>query len=106
MEFKRYSVFFSDKDKEKRNLMSWRLVDVWKEKRNWEEIFVFLCRFFFRMLYLFSMSRRSVERVRILYDKLMFFEKKKKIFVDLKKEVEEKYVRVMRIRSELENERV
>lgn len=106
VELKRYSAFSSDKDKEKRNSMPWRPVDAWKEKRNWEEILASPCRLSSRMSHSPSMSRRSAERARILHDKLMSPEKKKKTSVDLKKEAEEKHARAMRIRSELENERV
>ncbi|GFZ17047.1 hypothetical protein Acr_26g0003170 [Actinidia rufa] len=49
---------------------------------------------------------KNADRARILHDKLMSPEKKKKNSLDLKKEAEEKHARAMRIRSELENERV
>lgn len=95
-----------EKEKEKRNSMSWKPADAWKEKRNWEEILASPCRFSSRVSHSPCLSRKSAERARILHDKLMSPEKKKKTAVDLKREAEEKHARAMRIRSELENERV
>ena len=95
-----------DKEKEKRNAPSWKSMDAWKEKRNWEAILASPFRVSSRVSHSPGMSRRSVERARILHDKLMTPEKRKKTTLDLKKEAEEKHARAMRIRSELENERV
>ncbi|OWM65248.1 hypothetical protein CDL15_Pgr008838 [Punica granatum] len=96
----------SDKDKEKKNVNSWKTMDAWKEKRNWEDILSSPLRVSSRISYSPGLSRKSAERARILHDKLMSPEKKKKTAMDLKKEAEEKHARAMRIRSELENERM
>ncbi|KAF2312836.1 hypothetical protein GH714_040886 [Hevea brasiliensis] len=102
----RKQIPLSEKDKEKRNSASWKSMDAWKEKRNWEDILSSPFRVSSRISHSPGMSRKSVERARILHDKLMSPEKKKKTGLDLKKEAEEKHARAMRIRSELENERV
>lgn len=102
----RKQFLLSEKDKEKRNSNSWKSMDAWKEKRNWEDILSSPFRVSSRISHSPGMSRKSAERARILHDKLMSPEKKKKTAVDLKKEAEEKHARAMRIRSELENERV
>lgn len=90
----------SERDKERRNGPSWKSMDAWKEKRNWEDILSS------RYSYSPGVSRKSADRARTLHDKLMSPEKKKKNALDLKKDAEEKHARAMRIRSELENERV
>lgn len=95
-----------EKDKEKRSTAPGKSLNAWKEKRNWEDILSSPFRVSSRMPYSPSLSRRSTERVRTLHDKLMSPDKKKKTTSDLKKEAEEKHARAMRIRSELENERV
>ncbi|TYH99061.1 hypothetical protein ES332_A11G041100v1 [Gossypium tomentosum] len=95
-----------DKDKDKRNATSWKSMDAWKEKRNWEDILSSPFRVSSRVSYSPGIGKKSAERVRILHDKLMSPEKKKKTPVDLKKEAEEKHARALMIRSELENERV
>ncbi|OVA00752.1 hypothetical protein BVC80_9083g41 [Macleaya cordata] len=95
-----------EKEKEKRNTASWKSMDAWKEKRNWEDILASPLRGSSRVSHSPGMSRKSVERARVLHDKLMSPEKKKKTALDLKKEAEEKHARAMRIRNELENERV
>ncbi|KAG5618501.1 hypothetical protein H5410_018325 [Solanum commersonii] len=95
-----------ERDKEKRNGSSWRSMDAWKEKRNWEDVLSTPHRVSSRFSYSPGLSRRSAERARTLHDKLMSPEKKKKSAIDLKKEAEEKHARAMRIRTELENERV
>lgn len=102
MDHMKRQIPISEKEKEKRNAPSWKSMDAWKEKRNWEDILASP----FRVSYSPGMSRRSAERARILHDKLMTPEKRKKTTLDLKKEAEEKHARAMRIRSELENERV
>ncbi|KAJ4841440.1 hypothetical protein Tsubulata_009084 [Turnera subulata] len=99
-------IHLSDKDKEKRHSTSWKSMDAWKEKRNWEDILSSPFRVSSRISHSPGMSRKSAERARILHDKLMSPEKKKKTALDLKKEAEEKHARALRIRSDLENERV
>ncbi|GAB2240611.1 hypothetical protein Droror1_Dr00021129 [Drosera rotundifolia] len=94
------------KEKERRSLISWKSMDAWKEKRNWEEILASPFRVSSRVLHSPSMGRRSADKTRNLHDKLMSPEKKRKTTIDLKKEAEEKHARAMRIRNELENERV
>ncbi|KAL6995122.1 hypothetical protein U1Q18_005258 [Sarracenia purpurea var. burkii] len=96
----------SERDKEKRNGSSWKSLDAWKEKRNWEDILASPFRVSSRFSHSPGMSRKSTERARILHDKLMSPEKKKKNALDLRKEAEEKHARAMRIRCELENERI
>ncbi|KAE8699922.1 Detected protein of unknown function [Hibiscus syriacus] len=95
-----------EKDKDKRYATSWKPMDAWKEKRNWEDILASPFRVSSRVSYSPGIGKKSAERLRTLHDKLMTPEKKKKTPVDLKKEAEEKHARAMRIRSELENERV
>ncbi|CAI8584769.1 unnamed protein product [Vicia faba] len=96
----------SEKDKEKRSTAPGKSLNAWKEKRNWEDILSSPFRVSSRMSHSPSLSRKSAERVRTLHDKLMSPEKKKKTTSDLKKEAEEKHARAMRIRGELENERI
>lgn len=99
----------SERDKEKKigpNQSLWKSMDAWKEKRNWEDILATPLRVSSRFSYSPGMARRSAERTRNLRDKLMSPEKKKKTVLDLKKEAEEKHARAMRIRGELETERV
>ncbi|KAL1818369.1 hypothetical protein ACET3Z_013238 [Daucus carota] len=84
----------------------WKSMDAWKEKRNWEDILATPTRFSSRFSYSPGMARKSAERARNLRDKLMSSEKKKRTVVDLKKDAEEKHARAMRIRGELETERV
>ncbi|GFZ03534.1 hypothetical protein Acr_16g0001580 [Actinidia rufa] len=102
----RKQISLSERDKEKRNGTAWKSMDAWKEKRNWVDILASPFRVSSRFSHSPGMSRKSAERTRILHDKLMSPEKKKKNALDLKKEAEEKHARAMRIRSELENERV
>ncbi|GFP84533.1 s phase cyclin a-associated protein in the endoplasmic reticulum [Phtheirospermum japonicum] len=97
---------FSEREREKRNGNSAKSMDAWKEKRNWEDILASPHRLSSRFSYSPGMSRKSAERVRVLHDKLMSPEKKKKSAVDLKKEAEEKHARATRIRFQLEHERV
>lgn len=96
----------SEKDREKKNMKSWKTMDAWKEKRNWEDILSSPFRVSSRISHSPGLNRKSAERARILHDKLMSPEKKKKTAVDLKKEAEERHARAMRIRNELENERM
>ncbi|KAK9669199.1 hypothetical protein RND81_13G115200 [Saponaria officinalis] len=95
-----------DKERDRRKSQSWKPADAWKEKRNWEEILATPCRLSSRLSYSPCMSRKSAERARILHDKLMSPDKRKKTALDLKKEAEEKHARAMRIRNELESERI
>ncbi|KAL5544567.1 hypothetical protein UlMin_008351 [Ulmus minor] len=96
----------NDKEREKRNSAHWKSMDAWKEKRDWEDILSSPYRVSSRVSHSPGMSRKSAERARTLHDKLMSPEKKKKTAMDLKRDAEEKHARAMRIRSELENERV
>ncbi|MCH88963.1 hypothetical protein A2U01_0009856, partial [Trifolium medium] len=102
----RRQMLLSEKDRERRSSAPGKSLNAWKEKRNWEDILSSPFRVSSRMSHSPSLSRKSAERVRTLHDKLMSPEKKKKTTSDLKKEAEEKHARAMRIRSELENERV
>lgn len=96
-----------EKEKEKKNSTTWKSMDAWKEKRNWEAILASPMRSSSRVVaHSPATGRKSVERARVLHDKLMSPEKKKKTALDMKREAEEKHARAMRIRSELENERV
>ncbi|KAI4326600.1 hypothetical protein MLD38_031896 [Melastoma candidum] len=97
---------YCGRDKEKRNLSSRHTMDAWKEKRNWEEILSTPCCNSSRVPHIPGVCRRSAERRRSLHVKLMSPEKKKKTALDLKKEADEKHARAMRIRTELENERM
>ncbi|KAJ1421843.1 hypothetical protein SESBI_13481 [Sesbania bispinosa] len=81
-----------EKDKEKRSTAPGKSMNAWKEKRNWEDILSSPFRVSSRMPYSPSLSRKSAER--------------EENYFRLKKEAEEKHARAMRIRSELENERV
>ncbi|KAM0066913.1 putative S phase cyclin A-associated protein in the endoplasmic reticulum [Helianthus debilis subsp. tardiflorus] len=99
----------SDREKEKRNSVngaSYKSMDAWKQKRNWEDILTSPYSSSSRFSHSPGMGRKSMERARILHDKLMSPDKKKKTSLDLKKEAEEKHARAMRIRNELENERL
>lgn len=96
----------SDKDRERRDSTSWKSLDAWKEKRNWGDILSSPFRGSSRASYTPGMSRKSAERVRVLHDKLMSPDKRRKTALDMKKEAEEKHARALRIRSELETERV
>ncbi|GAU24652.1 hypothetical protein TSUD_208780 [Trifolium subterraneum] len=102
----RRQMLLSEKDRERRSSAPGKSLNAWKEKRNWEDILSSPFRVSSRMSHSPNLSRKSAERVRTLHDKLMSPEKKKKTTSDLKKEAEEKHARAMRIRSELENERV
>ncbi|KAL0421990.1 UNVERIFIED_CONTAM: hypothetical protein Slati_3221900 [Sesamum latifolium] len=97
---------FPEKERERKIGNSGKSMDAWKEKRNWEDILASPCRVSSRFSYSPGMSRKSAERVRVLHDKLMSPEKKKKSALDLKKEAEEKHARATRIRTQLENERL
>ncbi|CAA0825819.1 Unknown protein [Striga hermonthica] len=102
----RRQIPFHEREREKRNGSSSKSMDAWKEKRNWEDILASSHRLSSRFSYSPGMSRKSAERVRVLHDKLMSPEKKKKSALDLKKDAEEKHARATRIRSQLEHERV
>lgn len=94
-----------EKDKEKRNSAPWKSMDAWKEKRNWEDVLSSPFRVSSRVSRSPGMRTKSVDRARMLHDKLMSPDKKKKTAVDLKREAEEKHARALRIKSELDNER-
>ncbi|CAN0870875.1 S phase cyclin A-associated protein in the endoplasmic reticulum [Linum grandiflorum] len=96
----------SEKDKERRNSFPFKSMDAWKERRNWAEILSTPSRTSSRISHSPGLNSKSAERARVLHDKLMSPEKKKKTALDLKKEAEEKHARARRIRNELENERV
>ncbi|XP_076900166.1 uncharacterized protein LOC143554243 isoform X2 [Bidens hawaiensis] len=99
----------SEREREKRNSVtgvSYKSMDAWKQNRNWEDILTSPYSSSSRFSHSPGMGRKSMERARILHDKLMSPEKKKKTSFDLKKEAEEKHARAMRIRNELENERL
>lgn len=91
---------------EKPNSVPWRSMDAWKEKRNWEDILKSPVRSSSRVLHSPGIGRRANERARVLHDKLMSPEKKKRTAVDMKREAEEKHARATRIRNQLESERV
>lgn len=92
-------------EKEKQNTAQWKSMDAWKEKRNWEDILKSPVRSS-RASHSPGVGRRVTERGRVLHDKLMSPEKKKRSAFDTKKEAEEKHARALRIRSQLESERV
>ncbi|XP_049934610.1 uncharacterized protein LOC116257263 isoform X3 [Nymphaea colorata] len=95
----------TDKEKDKKSAVSWKPIDAWKEKRNWEDILSSPMRSSSQVSHSPG-CRRSMERARVLHDKLMSPERKKKSALDLKREADEKQSRATRIRLELENERV
>lgn len=105
-QLKRHQNTLSENEKEKRTTNLWKCLDAWREKRNWEDILSSPFRVSSRISHSPGLSRKSVERARVLHDKLMSPEKKKKTTVDLKRDAEEKHARAMRIRSELENEKM
>ncbi|XP_057869266.1 uncharacterized protein LOC131076214 isoform X1 [Cryptomeria japonica] len=100
--FRRQSAM--DKEKDRRPLLT-KTLDAWKEKRNWEDILASPLRSCSRTAHSPIVSRRSTERVRVLHDKLMSPERRRKSPLDMKKEADEKHARATRIRRELENER-
>nr|CAD1837907.1 unnamed protein product [Ananas comosus var. bracteatus] len=99
------SSFDKEKEKEKQYTAPWKSLDAWKEKRNWEDILKSPIRSS-RVSHSPGMGRKGIERAKILRDKLMSPEKKKKSALDMRREAEEKHARAMRIRNQLENERV
>lgn len=92
-------------EKEKQNTAHWKSMDAWKEKRNWEDILKSPVRSS-RVSHSPGVGRKVTERGRVLHDKLMSPEKKKRSALDTKREAEEKHARALRIRSQLESERV
>ncbi|XP_024529909.1 uncharacterized protein LOC9660323 [Selaginella moellendorffii] len=81
-------------------------LEAWKEKRNWEDILSSpLGNVPKASASPGGGGRKSTERGRVLHDKLMSPERKKKSPMEMKKEVDEKQARATRIRRELENER-
>ncbi|KAL6580218.1 hypothetical protein OROMI_008242 [Orobanche minor] len=103
---KKRNISLLEREREKRNGNLGRSMDAWIEKRNWEDILASPHRLSSRFSHSPGMNRKSAERVRVLHDKLMSPEKKKKSALNLKKEAEEKHARATRIRSQLEHERV
>ncbi|KAL8056885.1 hypothetical protein ABFS82_04G147100 [Erythranthe guttata] len=106
VESSRRNIPFPEREREKKIGISSKSMDAWKEKRDWEDILATPHRVSSRFSYSPGMNRKSAERVRVLHDKLMSPEKKKKSAVDVKKEAEEKHARATRIRTQLEHERV
>ncbi|CAN6348651.1 unnamed protein product [Urochloa humidicola] len=92
-------------EKERQTTASWKSMDAWKEKRNWEDILNSPARSS-RASHSPGVGRKVTDRARVLHDKLMSPEKKKRSALDMKKEAEEKHARALRIRSQLESERV
>ncbi|KAF0919279.1 hypothetical protein E2562_029043 [Oryza meyeriana var. granulata] len=92
-------------EKEKQNMAPRKSLDAWKEKRNWEDILKSPVRSS-RVSHSPGVGRKVPERARVLHDKLMSPEKKKRSALDMKREAEEKHARALRIRSQLESERV
>ncbi|XP_062187803.1 uncharacterized protein LOC133891107 isoform X2 [Phragmites australis] len=92
-------------EKEKQNTAPWKSMDAWKEKRNWEDILKSPMRIS-RASHSPGVGRKVTDRARVLHDKLMSPEKKKRSALDMKREVDEKHARALRIRSQLESERV
>ncbi|CAL9099151.1 unnamed protein product [Musa textilis] len=103
---KQSSYLDKEKDKHKFNTAHWKVMDAWKEKRNWEDILKSPIHSSSRVSYSPGMGRKVVDRARVLHDKLMSPDKKKKSAMDLRREAEEKHARAMRIRNQLESERV
>lgn len=95
-----------DKDKLKHNGAQWKSMDAWKEKRNWEDILKTPVHNYPKISYSPGMGRKVMDRARVLHAKLMSPEKKKKNAMDLRREAEERHARAMRIRNQLESERV
>lgn len=97
-----------DKEKERgmRYVTPWKSMDAWKEKRNWEDILKSPLRSSSRVSHSPGISRKGMDRARVLHQKLSSPEKKKKNAMDMKREAEEKHARAMRIRRQLDNERV
>ncbi|XP_024389117.1 uncharacterized protein [Physcomitrium patens] len=81
-------------------------LEAWKEKRNWEDILSTPLSRSSRVSRSPGPGRKSTERVRVLHDKLMSPERKKRSPLETKKEVDGKQARATRIRMELENEKV
>ncbi|WOL01711.1 hypothetical protein Cni_G10428 [Canna indica] len=103
---KQSSYLDKEKDKQKYATTQWKSMDAWKEKRNWEDILKSPMHSSSRISYSPSVGRKVMDRARVLHDKLMSPEKKKKSAMDLRREAEEKHARAMRIRNQLESERV
>ncbi|CAL9770218.1 unnamed protein product [Musa acuminata subsp. burmannicoides] len=103
---KQSSYLDKEKDKQKFKTAHWKVMDAWKEKRNWEDILKSPIHSSSRVSYSPGMGRKVVDRARVLHDKLMSPDKKKKSAMDLRREAEEKHARAMRIRNQLESERV
>ncbi|KAH7436114.1 hypothetical protein KP509_05G003300 [Ceratopteris richardii] len=101
---KRVCIIDGQKDKKVPKTRS--SLDAWKVKRNWEDVLSSPMKNLNRPSRSPCAGWRSAERVRVLHDKLMSPERKRKSPLEMKKEVDEKQARATRIRRELENERV
>lgn len=66
------------------------VLEVWKEKRNWEDIFFLFLSSLLWVLRLLGFGWKSIEWVCVFYDKFMLFEWKKRSFLEMKKEVDGK----------------
>jgi hypothetical protein len=70
-------------EKEKPNIAPWKSMDAWKEKGNWEDILKSPVRNS-RVSYSPGVGRKVTDRARVLHDKLMSPEKKKRSALDMK----------------------
>ncbi|KAI5077181.1 hypothetical protein GOP47_0007005 [Adiantum capillus-veneris] len=95
-----------DNQREKKTPKTRSSLDAWKVKRNWEDVLSSPLKTLTRPSRSPCAGWRSTERVKVLHDKLMSPERKRKSPMEMKKEVDEKQARATRIRRELENERV
>ncbi|MCO5595815.1 hypothetical protein L7F22_049865 [Adiantum nelumboides] len=95
-----------DNQREKKMPKTRSSLDAWKVKRNWEDVLSSPLKALTRPSRSPCAGWRSTERVKVLHDKLMSPERKRKSPMEMKKEVDEKQARATRIRHELENERV
>lgn len=95
-----------DRDREKIWSKNRSPLDAWKVKRNWEDILSSPLKSTNTTSRSPCTGRKSTERAKVLHDKLMSPEKKRKSPLEMKKEVDDKQARATRIRRELENERV
>lgn len=95
-----------DNQREKKTPKTRSSMDAWKVKRNWEDVLSSPMKSLNRASRSPCTGWKSTERVKVLHDKLMSPERKRKSPLEMKKEVDEKQARATRIRRELENERV
>jgi hypothetical protein len=99
---KRVSIVDNQRDKKTPKTRS--SMDAWKVKRNWEDVLASPLKSLSQTSRSPCTGSRSAERVKVLHDKLMSPERKRKSPSEMKKEVDEKQARATRIRRELENE--